>query len=252
MDLVLEAGRRILPIYGREISVELKDDRSPLTEADRLAHEILCKGLQGVVKDCPVVSEESADNRDVAGRDQFWLVDPLDGTKEFLKKSGEFTVNVALIRGGRPVLGVVHAPAIGVSYFAEEGVGAYRIGEDQVSRLIRVRRADAGKLSVVASRDHAGPMVRRMLDRLPGATCKSIGSSLKFCLVAEGEADIYLRDVPTMEWDTAAAQCVVESAGGRLLTLDGKPLTYGKSDLRNPSILTLGDPTLRWQEFATD
>jgi 3'(2'), 5'-bisphosphate nucleotidase len=234
--------------YHGRASVAFKQDSSPLTDADRASHDFLTQSLPGVIPGIPVISEESMDPtlglREADGR--FWLVDPLDGTKEFLKGTGEFTVNIALVEQGRPVIGVVHAPALGVIYFADLAGGAFRRSQDEAPVAIRAERAHRGPLRVVASKDHAGPLIEAMLARLPGAELKSMGSSLKFCLVAEGNADIYLRDLPTMEWDTAAAQCVVEAAGGRVCTLDGKPLRYGKPSLRNPSIITVGDPDLPW------
>ena len=184
--------------------------------------------------------------------EKFWLVDPLDGTKEFIKKSGEFTVNIALIQAGRPILGVVHCPVTGITYSAESGQGAWRQDKDGPFTAIHARKADAAALAVVASRDHAGPRVSKMLARMPGAELASVGSSLKFCLVAEGKADVYLRDLPTMEWDTAAAQCVVEAAGGQVLTLDGNALSYRKPEMRNPAILTIGDPAFPWRQYILD
>lgn len=232
-----EAGRRIMPFYRSTIQVTAKADQSPLTEADLASHEYLTSALAGA----PVLSEESGVEDAPLGR--HWLVDPLDGTKEFLKGTDEFTVNIALMENGYPILGVVHAPALDLTYCAAPSVGAWlRRGP-----RIATRRARRSHLSIVASKDHAGPMVQELLQRHPTAELRSMGSSLKFCLVAAGEADVYLRDVPTMEWDTAAAQCVVESAGGVVCTLDGKRLRYGKSGLRNPSILTLGDASaLSW------
>src|SRR6185295_16756042 len=163
--------------------------------------------------------------------------------------TGEFTVNIALIERGQPVTGVVHAPAIGASYFADFNNGAFRKRHAGAPVPIRVQHADPEHLRIVASKDHAGPLVATMLARLRKVELKSMGSSLKFCLVAEGSADVYLRDVPTMEWDTAAAQCVVEAAGGKVCTLDGEPLRYGKPGLKNPSIITVGDSKLPWPDL---
>lgn len=234
--------------YQKRPSVVLKTDSSPLTDADRASHDFLLEFLPSLIPGIPVISEESEDPTralaDPEGR--FWLVDPLDGTKEFLKGTGEFTVNIALIERRQPVLGVVHAPAIGLSYFADLETGAFRRKHNEVSAPISIQRSKSGALRVVASKDHAGPLVQAMLARLPGAELRSMGSSLKFCLVAEGQADVYLRDVPTMEWDTAAAQCVVEAAGGSVCTLDGQPLRYGKPGLKNPTIITIGDRDLPW------
>lgn len=249
--LAEQAGERILAFYGQDAAVEQKADASPLTLADRAAHEFLCEELRRVPSVTPVLSEESETHEYELRRGwtRFWLVDPLDGTKEFLKRTGEFTVNVALVEGGEPVLGVIRVPVLGLTYFARRGQGGWCAADGEAPRRIRVRRADPERLAIVASRDHAGPQVQALIARLPGASTLSMGSSLKFCLVAEGKADLYLRDVPTMEWDTAAAQCIVEEAGGRLTDLEGLPLRYNKESLRNPALLTVGDPELRWQDY---
>ncbi len=251
LHLAEQAGVEAMRFYNGRASFVLKSDSSPLTNADRASHDFLMRHLPELLPDVPVISEESQDPTqgpaDVDGR--FWLVDPLDGTKEFLKGTGEFTVNIALIELGKPVIGVVHAPAIGISYFAALSHGAFRKQHAETSVPIRIQRANPEALRVVASKDHAGPLVAAMLAGLPRAELKSMGSSLKFCLVAEGSADVYLRDVPTMEWDTAAAQCIVEAAGGGIYTLDGKPLRYGKPGLKNSAIITVGHPDLAWRSF---
>jgi 3'(2'), 5'-bisphosphate nucleotidase len=250
--LVMEAGRKIMPFYRGHVAVSVKQDASPLTAADLAAHHFLVESLPAILPGAPVISEESAPeiHSSACASDRFWLVDPLDGTKEFLKATGEFTVNVALIENGRSVLGAVHAPALDVTYYASAECGAWRKSADGPPTHLTTRRADITRLAVVASKDHAGPMVKAMLDRLSHPELRSMGSSLKFCLVAEGSADLYLRDVPTMEWDTAAAQCVVESAGGSVCSLDGKALRYGKAGLRNPSLMTSGDPGFDWRQFT--
>ena len=251
-----EAGRIILDYYDKPLPVDYKADNSPLTQADQASHRFLVEKLEAITPDIPVLSEES-DPGSYASRQswkRFWCVDPLDGTKEFVKKTtGEFTVNVALIDDREAVLGVVHVPVQGLTYFAAGGEGAYmqRLGEEP--EPISTRPSSAGRLTVVASRDHAGPEVAAMLENMAseGIEVKSasMGSSLKFCLVASGAADFYPRTVPTFEWDTAAAQCLVEAAGGRLMTRDGKRLAYNKEDLRNPSVFTIGDPDLDWQRW---
>jgi 3'(2'), 5'-bisphosphate nucleotidase len=249
-----EAGRRILRFYGNGVRVVAKADSSPLTEADQASHEFLMASLKELGNGWPVVSEEAASAAPtvVNSNERFWLVDPLDGTKEFLKGSGEFTVNIALIKRGRPILGVVHAPALGLTYYAAREGGAWRQVDGQQPSRISVRHAEPSRLVVVASKDHAGPLVETMLARLPGASRQSMGSSLKFCLVAEGKADLYLRDLPTMEWDTAAAQCIVEAASGAVCSLDGKPLRYAKPGLKNPPIMTMGDPSLEWKRYIQE
>jgi 3'(2'), 5'-bisphosphate nucleotidase len=250
--LTVQAGEKIMRVYGGEFSVTLKKDASPLTEADRVSHEFLLDHLPPLMTGLPVISEESheAAATSPAPEAWYWLIDPLDGTKEFLKRTNEFTVNVALIGAGRPRLGVVHAPALNLTYLAAEGLGAWRRQGGQSSQPILTRPAPISSMTVVASKDHAGPLVTAMLARLSQPTLQSMGSSLKFCLVAEGKADIYLRDLPTMEWDTAAAQCVVEVSGGMVCTLDGQPLRYGKPGLKNPAIITVGDPKLHWHDYV--
>ena len=247
-----EAGRRIMPFFKADCSHHLKADRSPVTEADLASHAFLVSALAKLVPRRPVVSEESApaDRELEALPEEYWLVDPLDGTKEFLKGQPEFTVNIALMRNLRPVLGVVHAPALGLTCLAQTGQGAWRQTGGEVAEPIRTRAANPARLTVVASKDHSGPRVKRMLDKLGAPELTSIGSSLKFCLVAEGRADLYFRDVPTMEWDTAAAQCVVEAAGGLVLGMDGAPLGYGKPGMKNAEFVTVGDPGFRWQDFV--
>jgi 3'(2'), 5'-bisphosphate nucleotidase len=240
-----------LRYYKRSISVTTKSDYSPLTEADRASHDYLVAALGKLTPKWPVISEESNNNpaADAGQAERYWLVDPLDGTKEFLKGTDEFTVNIALMEAGRPILGVVQAPALALTYYGERGTGAWRQQGSEAPAPLRTRAADPARLAVVASKDHAGPKVSLLLARVPGAELKSMGSSLKFCLVAEGKADLYLRDLPTMEWDTAAAQCIVEAAGGLVCELSGHPLRYGKSDLRNSAIITVGDPCFAWQQL---
>jgi 3'(2'), 5'-bisphosphate nucleotidase len=245
-QIAREAGVEILKHYGRTFTVEAKADDSPLTQADRAAHALICRRLRELDAGLPVLSEESdeAEIRDRKSWRSFWLVDPLDGTKEFIKQTGEFTVNIALIEDGVPAMGVIHVPALDRTYYAEAGQGAWKRNGGGAPASIRVRPAEEGHLAIVASRDHAGPEVKALLERFPAAKAKSMGSSLKFCLVAEGEADLYLRDVPTMEWDVGAAQCIVEAAGGQVLTLENAPLRYNKDSLRNPALLTAGDSAL--------
>ncbi|MBT5926742.1 MAG: 3'(2'),5'-bisphosphate nucleotidase CysQ [Verrucomicrobia bacterium] len=248
-SIACEAGKAILSFYGQAIPVEKKADDSPLTKADLAAHHVILKGLQTMDDSIPVLSEESSEvaYEERQKWEQFWVVDPMDGTKEFIKQTGEFTVNIALVRHGQPVLGVVYVPAQDLFYWAENGKGAFKQATGEAAFAIKVRTADKNQLSIVASRDHAGPKVKALLDRFSGSETQSMGSSLKFCLVAEGKADVYLRDVPTMEWDTAAAQCVVEQAGGVVQDIDGKTLSYNKPVLRNPSIITLGDAAFDWR-----
>jgi len=247
-EIAHAAGRRILDVYEREFKVEHKEDHSPLTEADRAAHEIITSQLEALTPDIPVLSEESAavnyDTR--AGWKRFWLVDPLDGTKEFINRNGEFTVNIALIEGNRPVLGVVYVPVPAITYYACAGQGAYKQKGECAIQPVRVRRFDGGKPIVVASRSHAGPETEAFLRNLGEHDVVSMGSALKLCLVAEGAADVYPRLGPTMEWDTAAAQCVVEAAGGRVTDLNSQPLVYNKPSLLNPWFLVSGVGDYDW------
>ncbi|HAH99607.1 MAG TPA: 3'(2'),5'-bisphosphate nucleotidase [Verrucomicrobiales bacterium] len=247
--IAAEAGNAIMKTYDGPAQVETKRDDSPITQADRAAHNCIVDALTELTPDIPVLSEESEDisTEKRMSWNRFWLVDPLDGTKEFIKKTGQFTVNIALIENGQSTLGVVLAPASGLEYFANRSTGAFkRLGQTKPT-AIHVSEIDKEKLRIVASRDHAGPQVAAMLEKLPGAELVSMGSSLKFCLVAEGKADLYPRFVPTMEWDTGAAQCILEEAGGAVCTLDGYRLAYGKKDPRNPSIIAAGHPTIDWK-----
>jgi 3'(2'), 5'-bisphosphate nucleotidase len=247
-ELARQAGEKIMRFYQGGAAVTWKKDASPLTAADSASHDFLMESLRSLTPEIPVISEESDEviNGVVAAGPSFWLVDPLDGTKEFIKGTNEFTVNVALIEEGRPVMGVVYAPALNLIYCGSRNCGSWRKSGDDPETSISVRHADVLRMSVVASKDHAGPLVGAMLARLTSPHLQSMGSSLKFCLVAEGKADLYLRDLPTMEWDTAAAQCVVEAAGGGVYTLDGKSLQYGKPTLKNSAIMTVGDAKFDW------
>ena len=237
------AGDAVMSVYSRGTSeVQLKKDDSPVTEADLAAHHFLASHLKPLLSECPVVSEEDAGSmvhRQSHGR--FWLIDPLDGTKEFISRNGEFTVNIALIEAGRTVLGVVYAPAMDALYWGGAGLGAFRcIGGQTVA--IKVAASTPGAaLRVVASKSHLNEATRSFIDRFGEVSLVQAGSSLKFCRVAEGEADIYPRLGPTCEWDTAAAQAVLEGAGGVVVDLEGAPLLYGKPDVLNPSFIACRD-----------
>ncbi|MCO6442428.1 MAG: 3'(2'),5'-bisphosphate nucleotidase CysQ [Nitrococcus mobilis] len=252
--LAEEAGKRIMRVYQRDFAVETKTDASPLTEADRAAHEHILTRLRELTPTLPVLSEEGG-LPDYDSRRQwplYWLVDPLDGTKEFIKKNGEFTVNIALVEQGQPVLGIVHAPVLKTTYIGNRGDGAWRIS-DGARTPLHTRALPNGSLTLVVSRSHRGEAVDRLLERLPPHETRSVGSSLKFCLVAEGKADLYPRFGPTSEWDTAAAQCVVEAAGGRVTRVDLRPLTYNaKASLLNPDFLVFGDPNWELRPLLTD
>ncbi|MBI4715488.1 MAG: 3'(2'),5'-bisphosphate nucleotidase CysQ [Nitrospirae bacterium] len=230
-----------MEIYGRkEIEVTLKDDRTPLTAADRASHDLIRSTLETAFPEIPCISEEG---REVPYEERkewrrFWLVDPLDGTREFIQRTGDFTVNIALIEEGRPVWGVVYAPATEALYYASKEEGAWKQAGEETPVRIRVN-AHPGEKGVVAvaSRAHASEGDDRLLTRLAVRERISVGSSLKFCVVAEGKADVYPRLNPTYEWDTAAGQCVLEAAGGVVLDPSGGPLRYNKPTLKNDGFI---------------
>jgi 3'(2'), 5'-bisphosphate nucleotidase len=246
--IAVEAGRRILTVYERGFNVSEKDDGSPLTEADAAAHEVIAASLVKLTPEIPVLSEESSkvDYAERAAWKRFWLVDPLDGTKEFIKRNGEFTVNIALVEDGHAVLGVVHVPVKGVTYSACAGLGAFKQEGGGAPQPIHVRSFAGGAAIVVASRSHAGKHIEGFLKNVGAHDVVSMGSALKLCLVADGSADVYPRLGPTMEWDTAAAQCVVEAAGGRVTDLHGRPLQYNKASLLNPWFMVTGAGNRDW------
>lgn len=264
-----DAGNAILEVYGSDFAVEHKEDKSPLTLADRRSHEIIAKGLKGLEgMDIPVLSEEGRSMPFEERRrwELFWLVDPLDGTKEFVKRNGEFTVNIALIQNGSPVLGVIYLPVKSICYFGARGMGSFRLAasliDDMVSFddvVVQAERlpdaAPASRFTVAGSRSHMSPETEAYINGLRkqhgDMAFISAGSSLKFCLVAEGRADVYPRFSPTMEWDTAAGQAIVECAGGAVLRTDTpKPLEYNKEILLNPHFLVLAPQQLRGRSPA--
>jgi len=249
VKIAREAGKRILAVYETDFEVQTKEDTSPLTAADLAAHETILAGLKKLTPDWPILSEESAEiGFDIrSGWSRYWLVDPLDGTKEFVKRNGEFTVNIALIDDHRPVLGVVHVPVSGRDYYASCESGAWRQdpGEEPVS--IHVNPRCQRPVRVVGSKSHRGKSLDAFLDHVGEHTLIPMGSSLKICLVADGSADIYPRLGPTSEWDTAAAQAVVEIAGGQMTNIDGEAIQYNKKpDLLNPFFLVFGDSSVDW------
>ncbi len=263
LDCARRAGQAIMTVYASEFSVAHKDDDSPLTRADLASHHVIVDTLQALTPGLPVLSEESAlidwDTRQQWQR--YWLVDPLDGTKEFVKRNGEFTVNIALIDQHRPVLGVVLAPVLNTYWFAVSGVGAQRLQTDSLQHVASMAQAEAISVRlppatppvVIASRSHASAQLQQYLQRLPAHEIVSVGSSLKFCRVAEGSADLYPRLGPTSEWDTAAAQAVVEQAGGCVLTAAGTALDYNrKASLLNPHFLVIGDRHHGWPDLPPD
>lgn len=251
--LSVDAGHRILDVYHSEegMQVVAKDDDSPLTRADLASHRTIVNRLTELTPDIPVMSEESSgiDYDTRRHWERFWLVDPLDGTKEFIKRNGEFTVNIALIEGQRPVLGVVHVPVTQTTYFAAVGEGAWRRDGEETAHAIAVAGKAHEPLRVAGSRSHAGSRLKAYLERLGEHELVSMGSSLKLVLVAEGKADLYPRLGPTSEWDTAAAQCVVEQAGGMVTDVSMQPLQYNKPSILNPEFFVFGDNSRNWSEY---
>lgn len=257
-----EAGREVMKIYSRDFTVSSKSDNSPMTEADRVADDVICAGLKGLQNLYPVLSEESGlpeyDMR--RGWQRFWLVDPIDGTKEFIKKNDEFTVNIALVENNEPVMGVVYAPALETVYYGMKGFGAFRKYNGQTVRLLSERNnpRESKKIRVAVSRSHMDKATWDFINLLKqqhsDCSVETVprGSSLKFCMVAEGTADIYPRFAPTMEWDTGAAQAVAEAAGRNVYDIgaltpgsvlsnikSGDKLTYNKENLFNPFFIVV-------------
>ncbi len=252
LQLARKAGAAILEVYNTDFDVERKQDDSPLTQADLASHHTIVEALQRLTPEIPVLSEESSsipfETR--SSWQRYWLIDPLDGTKEFIKRNGEFTVNIALIEEDRPTLGVVFAPVLDRLYYGSDSEGAWLQNGTEAPRQIQVAAQRRTPALVAGSRSHAGESLQRYLHNLGEHELVSMGSSLKLCLVAEGEADLYPRLGPTSEWDTAAAQAVVEAAGGRVTTLDMQPLRYNTKDsLLNPEFLVFGDKSVDWSAY---
>jgi len=250
--LAHEAGRCILEIYATDFAVTDKADESPLTAADLASHNAIVAGLERLTPGIPILSEESASipYEERARWRDYWLIDPLDGTREFVKRNGEFTVNIALIHDQVPVLGVVQIPVSGLCYSACAGGGAFMQLPGENAQAIKVKHLSAGPIVVVGSRSHRGDSLNSFLDRIGPHEIISMGSALKICLVAEGKADIYPRLGLTSEWDTAAAHCVVNEAGGQLTDTEMQPLRYNTKDsLLNPHFLVFGDASRNWSEY---
>jgi len=243
------AGAAIMAVYQTgEAGTTNKADASPLTLADLAAHQVIVSGLAKLHPCYPILSEEAADiaYRERASWTCYWLVDPLDGTKEFIKRNGEFTVNIALIENGIPIMGVVYAPVLDVCYFGGVGFGAFvQRGTNAAQAIHAVVAAENETIKVVASRSHSDERTAALLQKLGKVECISMGSSLKLCLVAEGAAHFYPRLGPTMEWDTAAAHAVVNAAGGKVCRADGSALSYNKENLLNPAFFVLSNTDTR-------
>ena len=240
--IAVEAGAEIMTIYESDFEVSAKADGSPVTEADDNAERLIVAALEKLTPDIPVVAEERVAHGDVPPIDgrEFWLVDALDGTREFISRNGEFTVNIALIDDATPVLGVVHLPVTARLYAGAVELGATAAAGEAPPHAITTREPPPDGVRVVASRSHINAETEAFIAAMPVADLKNAGSSLKFCLVAEGEADIYPRLGRTMEWDTAAGQAVLLAAGGSVTTLAGAPLTYGKPGFENPHFVARG------------
>lgn len=245
-----DAGQGIMDIYESEFDVNIKSDHSPLTKADILSNKIICQSLKKLSPDVPILSEESSkipyDQR--LKWKQYWLIDPLDGTKEFIKKNGEFTTNIALIYQNRPIFGMIHVPARNEFFWGSKEIGAYHLSGDSYSnkKNIRVSKKKAGgELRIVSSRSHPSGDLKTLLDKIEIFKLKSVGSSLKFCLIAQGKADCYPRLGPTSEWDTGAGQIIAESAGAIVVNLKNKPIQYNKGDgFLNPNFIAASSKDL--------
>ena len=237
VDIALEAGAEIMTVYNSDdFCIETKDDDSPLTKADLAANAVIEKGLSDLTPKLPFVSEENLSQREgLKPGGMYWLVDPLDGTKEFIKRRGDFTVNIALIKGSDPIFGVVFAPAQGLIYWGGKDIGAWKF-DGSVTTEISVCEMQI-KPRIVASASHLNEDTKNFIDKYPSAELVHAGSSIKICMLADGRADLYPRLAPTCEWDTAAADAVLRGAGGMLFQIDGAPLIYSKSDVLNPSFI---------------
>ncbi len=240
--LMAEAGQMIMGVYQQDdVGLSIKDDASPVTKADLAAHHLLVAGLSRLTEQIKVVSEEDPASLIIPKQhDVFWLIDPLDGTKEFLQRNGEFTTNLALIEDGRPSLGFVGVPVTGAIYWGGPGLGAHVV-EDGAGHPLTTQPKPDGRIRVLASKSHLNEATRSFIAHLDEeVTLIQAGSSLKFLKLALGEADIYPRMAPTCEWDTAAAEAVLDGAGGHVVRLDGQPMNYGKDDILNPSFVAYG------------
>jgi len=248
IELAKTAGEKIMAIYAHDFDVDYKDDSSPLTQADLASHHCIVDGLRELTPHIPVLSEESLEDekRNRMSWETYWLIDPLDGTKEFVKKNGEFTVNIALVSNHQPVFGVVYAPALDVTYWGDKFLGAFKVESGVEKEItVRPRSANSADWVVVGSRSHQSDEFKTFMKDYADAEIISMGSSLKLCLIAEGKADLYPRLGLTSEWDTAASQAVVEAAGGQVLAFpEMKPLGCNQNadSLLNPHFLVCASP----------
>ncbi len=252
IQIAYQAGKVIMEVYDAGFSVEQKTDHTPVTEADLAANKVIESSLKELTPHLPILTEEAKptpySERQTWPR--YWLIDPLDGTREFIKRNGEFTVNIALIDGDESVLGVVYAPVIGVLYYAAKGQGAFKQESTNKPKAIHVREKCNRKTIVACGRSHPTEEIKAFLGNLGEHEIIRVGSALKSCLVAEGKADLYARLGPTSEWDTAAAQCVVEEACGAITDTSMQRLRYNtKDDLLNPHFFVAGDRSIKWDDY---
>ncbi len=243
-NISIEAGRIILDFYNKNLNITFKADESPLTQADLASHKLITDSIKKITPNIPILSEEEFIEWDLRKKwKKYWLIDPLDGTKEFIKKNGEFTVNIALIENNRPILGVIYAPASNELYFAKKNFGSYKIlTSKQLNTLdnakkISIKINKTNKVKIIGSRSHSNPILQKWVSKnFNDFQILQKGSSLKFCLIAEGFADIYPRFGPTSEWDIAAGHIILEEAGGKLKSIDNKEILYNeKEDILNPN-----------------
>ncbi len=254
LSIAVDAGKQILDVYFGNYDVKSKSDNTPLTTADLIANQFIVEKLKRLTASIPILTEESSEipYGERSKWHRYWLVDPLDGTREFIKRNGEFSINISLISEGKPLLGVVHAPVLGISYFASKLNGAWKVFENKPATQIHVRRLASHKkhFTVTCGRNHTGERLRTFLSNLGDYQTVPMGSALKSCLVAEGAADIYPKLGLTSEWDTAAAQCIVEEAGGFFTDVNMQELRYNtKESLLNPDFFVFGDADLNWASY---
>ena len=249
-----EAGEAILEVYNTNFDHQIKEDLSPLTKADILSNNIICERLKVITPDIPILSEENS-NIPFNTRSlwkQYWLVDPLDGTKEFIKKNDEFTVNIALIENNKPTFGVIYAPILRETFWGSEGDGSFFLDKENNTKKINVSKNVNDPIKIVTSRSHPSDELSRLLGKIKNYDLLKVGSSLKFCLIASGQADIYPRLGPTSEWDTAAGEAILKFAGGGVIKLDGRQMKYNETgSLLNESFIALSDKKLAKKYFLS-
>jgi len=256
VDIARDAGKAILTIYEAGFNIKEKEDKSPLTDADMASHNLIIERLSMLTPDVPILSEESPrpSFEERASWETYWLVDPLDGTREFIKRNGEFTVNIALIHQHRSIIGVINVPVPNVDYYGWQDGGSFKAENGGEANSISVKKISSDeKLTIVGSRSHGSVMLQQYMAKLGEVETLRMGSSLKFCLVAEGRADLYPRLSLTSEWDSAAAHCIVEQAGGYITRTDMSPLEYNTRDsLTNPFFFVFGDDSHDWSQYLDE